>query len=55
MDCIKTILGMVGMTLFFMLLCVLGAVLAPFAVIYLMVTEWRDVEEDDDEEMFNVR
>lgn len=55
MDCLKTVFGIAGATVLIMMLLVMGAILAPFAVIYLMITEWRDVEEDNDDEMYNAR
>ena len=55
MDCLKTVFGIAGATVLLMILLAIGAILAPFAVIYLMITEWRDVEEDDNDEMYNAR
>ena len=55
MDCIKTVFGIAGATVLLMILMVAGAILAPFAVIYLMITEWRGITEDDEEDMYNVR
>jgi len=55
-DFIARAAGLVVVTICVMFLCLCGFFLTPFAVLYLVFVEWREVDDDDsDEEMFNVR
>ena len=57
MEYLKLSLYAFGLTLVFMLVCTLGAIFAPFIVIYFVLTEWQSIRDDDsdDDEMYNAR
>jgi len=56
MEYLKLSLYAFGLTLGLMLVCTLGAIFAPFIVLYFVLTEWQDIKDDDSEdEMYNVR
>lgn len=49
MSRIKSAIGIIGAMLMFMFLLLLGALLAPVIVLYLLFIEWKDVHDDYDE------
>jgi hypothetical protein len=57
MEYLKLTVYAVGLTLAFMTICTLGAIFAPFIVLYFVCTEWQDIKDDDssEDEMYNAR